>query len=61
MVIELGYINVKVCIGKLSFEFDLVEEIFDLILINLYISVEKVLYNLNMKGIKDIIFVGGFV
>lgn len=64
LIIQLKeYVGVvKVCIGKLSFELELVEEIFDLNKIsNIFISVSKVLCNLNIKGIKDIIFVGGFV
>uniref|UniRef100_K1PRX6 Heat shock 70 kDa protein 12A n=1 Tax=Magallana gigas TaxID=29159 RepID=K1PRX6_MAGGI len=60
LVTESGYTNVKVRTGKLSFEPDLVEEIFDLTFTNLYTNVEKVLHNQNMKGIKDIILVGGF-
>ncbi|XP_052721737.1 uncharacterized protein LOC128192798 isoform X3 [Crassostrea angulata] len=52
---------VKVRTGKLSFEPKLVEEIFDLTKIsNIYTSVGKALHNQNMKGIKDIILVGGF-
>lgn len=52
---------VKVCIGKLCFEFDMVQKIFDLIFINLFIVVKKVLKYENVVGVKDIIFVGGFV
>lgn len=55
-----NYTGVKVRTGKLIFEPNLVEEIFDLTLTNLYTSVDKVLRNPNMKGIKYIILVGGF-
>nr|XP_034301175.1 uncharacterized protein LOC117681324 isoform X4 [Crassostrea gigas] len=60
LVTESGYTNVKVRTGKIIFEPDLVEEIFDLTLTKVYTIVEKVLHNQNMKGIKDIILVGGF-
>lgn len=52
---------VIVFIGKLGFEFDMVQKIFDLIFINLFIVVEKVLNYENVVGVNDIIFVGGFV
>lgn len=53
--------RVKVRTGKLSFEPELVKEIFDQTLdSNFYTSVGKVLDNPNTKGIKDIILVGGF-
>nr|XP_034301188.1 heat shock 70 kDa protein 12A-like [Crassostrea gigas] len=52
---------VKVRTGKLSFEPELVEEIFDLNKTsNIFTSVSKALRNPNTKGIKDIILVGGF-
>lgn len=60
LINEAKYNGIKVRTGKLCFEPDLVKEIFDLTLTNIYTSVENVLRNPNIAGIKDIILVGGF-
>nr|XP_019922341.2 heat shock 70 kDa protein 12A-like [Crassostrea gigas] len=46
--------------GKLRFEPDMVQKIFDLTFTNLFTVVEKVLKHENAVGVNDIILVGGF-
>ncbi|XP_065932831.1 uncharacterized protein [Magallana gigas] len=52
--------SVKARTGKLRFEPDKVQEIFDLTFTNLFTVVEKTLDHENAVGVKDIILVGGF-
>lgn len=52
--------SVKARTGKLRFEPDMVQKIFDLTFTNLFIVVEKVLKHPNAVGVNDIILVGGF-
>nr|XP_034301187.1 uncharacterized protein LOC105326615 isoform X2 [Crassostrea gigas] len=52
--------SVKARTGKLRFEPDMVQKIFDLTFTNLFTVVEKVLKHENAVGVNDIILVGGF-
>lgn len=52
--------SVKARTGKLRFEPDMVQKIFDLTFTNLFTVVEKVLKHPNAVGVNDIILVGGF-
>ncbi|XP_056010525.1 uncharacterized protein LOC125681968 isoform X4 [Ostrea edulis] len=51
---------VKVRTGKLVFTPEMVEQIFEMALTNLFVKVDKVLKNPNTTEVKDIILVGGF-
>lgn len=61
LVEELEYVeDVKVRIGKIIFEFKMIEKIFERILKECFLVMDEILLG-NGKNVKDIIFVGGFL
>lgn len=62
LVNELKYRNLMcVDVGVLFFKFYLVDYILDLMFVNFFIIMKKILYNKYIVFIKSIIFVGGLV